>query len=540
ENAERRALQQRFMDIIDFLPDPTFVIDEHKRVIAWSKACEAMTGVKKDQVIGQGDYAYAEALFGQRRPILIDLLDQFDSSVEASYTLLYRMEDRICGEFFLSDPGGGQKKYLWGVASPLYDQEGRRSGAIEAIRNITERRQAEEKIRLLNEDLRRHAETLELRVAERMAELTAVNEEQRAIFESAGAGILLITGRVIQRCNRKFEEITGYSQGELIGQSARILYQDEESFTGLTREVYNQLTRGEVCCKEQQIVRKDGSLFWARLRLCACDVHVPFGGMVGIFEDITAEREAKEQLCQALENAQEADRAKSVFLASISHELRTPLNSIIGFVGAILQELAGPLNPEQCKQLGMVRKSARHLLALINDVLDISKINAGELELDCRSFSLKGSIEKVVKLIAPLAEQKGIELRMVIDGEIEEIVGDQRRLEQVMLNLLNNAVKFTEKGRVSIACRRDDDGYSLAVTDTGIGMPADKMPNLFTPFYQIDSGLARKHEGTGLGLSICKKIVDMMGGTITVASEWGQGSIFTVRLPGRTQGVRSE
>ncbi|MDD2467383.1 MAG: ATP-binding protein [Desulfobulbus sp.] len=210
---------------------------------------------------------------------------------------------------------------------------------------------------------------------------------------------------------------------------------------------------------------------------------------------------------------------------------RTPLNSIIGFTGILLQGLAGPLNPEQHKQMSMVQKSSRHLLALINDVLDISKIEAGQLDLANTSFPLTPSIEKIVKLIVPLAEQKGINLEMDIAPEVATIVADQRRLEQVILNLLGNAVKFTEKEGVRIACQVENDQYLLSFFDTGIGMHPEELPNLFQPFHQINLGLARKHEGTGLGLSFCKKPIDLMGGSIDVASQWGQGSTFTSRLP---------
>ena len=237
------------------------------------------------------------------------------------------------------------------------------------------------------------------------------------------------------------------------------------------------------------------------------------------------------ELAGATEKAQAADRIKSAFLATMSHELRTPLNSIIGFTGILLQGLAGPLNMEQQKQMGMVQSSARHLLALINDVLDISKIESGQLTLARDSFDLRASIEKMAKVVSPLAGKKGIDLRMDISGEIGTITSDQRRLEQVILNLINNAVKFTEKGHVAVACRADNGHYRLSVSDTGIGIKPEEIPDLFQPFHQIDAGLTRKHEGTGLGLSISKKIVDMMGGTIDVASRWGEGSTFTVRLP---------
>jgi signal transduction histidine kinase len=243
------------------------------------------------------------------------------------------------------------------------------------------------------------------------------------------------------------------------------------------------------------------------------------------------------ELATAVEAAQAADRIKSAFLATMSHELRTPLNSIIGFTGIMLQGLAGPLNPEQQKQMTMVQKSSRHLLALINDVLDISKIEAGQLDIALTSFDLSASIEKMVRLVSPLADQKGIHLQVDIAPDVGMITTDQRRLEQVILNLLSNAVKFTEKGHVSVVCRAENDHYFLSLADTGIGMQPEEIIKIFQPFHQIDTGLARKHDGTGLGLSICKKIIDIMGGYIGVESQWGQGSTFTVHIPRLPKGL---
>lgn len=239
-------------------------------------------------------------------------------------------------------------------------------------------------------------------------------------------------------------------------------------------------------------------------------------------------------LAAAMEKAQESDRLKSTFLATMSHELRTPLNSIIGFTGILLQKLAGPLNEEQQKQLGMVQTSARHLLALINEVLDISKIEAGQLELSSETFELKGTIEKVVALVAPQADKKGIALQLEIAPEVAAVTTDQRRLEQVILNLLTNAVKFTEQGFVRLSCVFENDQYCLAVTDTGIGIKPEELTGLFQPFHQVDTGLSRKREGTGLGLSISKKLLAMLGGRIEVQSRWGEGSVFTICFPQQT------
>jgi PAS domain S-box-containing protein len=238
----------------------------------------------------------------------------------------------------------------------------------------------------------------------------------------------------------------------------------------------------------------------------------------------------------AKERAEQADRIKSAFLATMSHELRTPLNSIIGFTGIMLQGLAGPLNPEQQKQMTMVQNSSRHLLSLINDVLDISKIEAGQLDLSYESFDLRASIEKMIKLIIPQVDKKGLDIHVDLPDSQAMVTSDQRRMEQVILNLLNNAVKFTDQGNVSVVCRAEKDDFILSFSDTGIGIKEEDLPDLFQPFTQIDTGLARKREGTGLGLSICKRILDIMGGTIAVESTLGRGSTFTVRLPLKIRG----
>jgi PAS domain S-box-containing protein len=236
------------------------------------------------------------------------------------------------------------------------------------------------------------------------------------------------------------------------------------------------------------------------------------------------------ELEEAKERAEEADRLKSAFLATMSHELRTPLNSIIGFTGILLMGLVGPLNPEQEKQLNMVQDSARHLLELINDVLDISKIEAGRIELVSESFDIRDAIGKSIEKIAPMALKKGLGVKTTLaTGGI--VIGDRRRVEQILINLLTNAVKFTDQGEVRVNSRVENGQIILSIEDTGIGIQPKDMETLFKPFRQVDSGLTRQYEGTGLGLSISQRLTEAMGGAIRAESEWGKGSRFLLTLP---------
>jgi PAS domain S-box-containing protein len=249
-----------------------------------------------------------------------------------------------------------------------------------------------------------------------------------------------------------------------------------------------------------------------------------------------AQRTADLQI--ALARAKAADQTKSAFLATMSHELRTPLNSIIGFSGIMLQELAGELNAEQKKQLGMVRGSARHLLDLINDVLDISKIEAGGLDVSFKAFDIKASIERLVASITPMAEKKRLALSAELKNLPRDFISDQRRVEQMLLNLLSNAVKFTEKGTVKLSAEISSGvaGWVgpvllVRIEDTGIGIQAEHLPTIFQAFRQIDTGISRLREGTGLGLAICRRLADRLGGDIQAESEFGRGSAFTLVLP---------
>lgn len=259
--------------------------------------------------------------------------------------------------------------------------------------------------------------------------------------------------------------------------------------------------------------------------------------------------ERTHELQVATERAESADRIKSAFLATMSHELRTPLNSIIGFTGILLQGLAGALNAEQGKQLGMVQNSARHLLELINDILDISKIEAGQFEVRVAEFDLAASLTRVLESVRPLAAKKGLALTSIVPPQLPPLHSDRRRVEQVLLNLLNNALKFTDHGEVTLNVEivpetNVDSGQPeqivrIAVVDTGIGIRAEDVGALFQPFRQLDSGLHRQHGGTGLGLAICRRLAELLDGKVSVDSAEGQGSTFTFELPVRPRSEKS-
>lgn len=390
-----------------------------------------------------------------------------------------------------------------------------------------------------------HAAELELRVARRTREIENLSAFLQEIIDHIPNAIFYKGPDLRFRgCNVAYERTFGISRRDFIGKSVLDLEYlppaDREAFQN---EDAGMLAAGATLSREAVIPFADGRDHHTLYSVSGFhDANGVPVGLVGVIVDITPLKEAEAALREATLRAESADRLKSAFLATMSHELRTPLNSIIGFTGIVLQGLAGPLNDEQQKQLGMVRDSARHLLALINDVLDISKIEAGELKVAREPFDAAASARKVLDIVRPLAEKKGLNLVATLPATPVDMIGDARRVEQILLNLIGNAIKFTEAGEVRLTLELppgqtdaspepSTPAIRLRIADTGIGIQPEEMALLFTPFRQIDSALSRKHEGTGLGLAICRRLADLMGGRIEAESRWQEGSTFTVTLP---------
>ena len=252
------------------------------------------------------------------------------------------------------------------------------------------------------------------------------------------------------------------------------------------------------------------------------------GGIVTVYVDITDLKSAEVDMAQARDEAEAANRAKSEFLANMSHEIRTPLNGVLGMAQVIAMD---ELSPLQRERLGVVRSSGESLLSLLNDVLDLSKIEAGKLTIECIDFDLAQEIQAVLAQNRALAANKGLAIEAVIDGAEGLYQGDPYRIRQIIQNLVSNAIKFTDSGSISVTASADAEGLKIKVLDTGMGIPPDKIDTIFQKFRQVDESTTRRFGGTGLGLSICRELAQAMGGDVSVQSREGEGSIFTLALP---------
>lgn len=349
------------------------------------------------------------------------------------------------------------------------------------------------------------------------------------------------------KSNPAFESLMGIKESELIGKTDFDLFPPEMANHSHEKDL-EAIAKGEKTRDEETYPdRKGQKRIFDIIRAPMYDSEGKLIGVLSIGRDITERKRTAELLKNysfqleetvksrtadleaSKERAESADKLKSDFLSNVSHELRTPLNSIIGFTGILLNRMAGPLNEEQEKQLNMVKASGKHLLALINDILDLSKIESERFILNAETINMQSLIEEVVEQHLPI--DKDVSLNFEQTPEIIEIQSDRQRVKQVLINLVSNGLKFTESGSVNIHCFREIDTVVVEISDTGIGIEEENLDKIFNQFFQIETQYSSKFPGTGLGLSICRKIMELLHGTITVKSKVGIGSVFTCTFP---------
>ena len=379
------------------------------------------------------------------------------------------------------------------------------------VRDITSRKKAEEKLK----------SSLDL---------------QEAIFKNSLVGILYLEGgRYIAKANDKLCQIIGYSREEIIGQSAEIFHLSKKHFLEFGKKYFSHLSKEEVVDVEYQMKRKDGKIIWVRFSGKALHFGNPDKGVIWACEDITEQHQIIKELIRSRENADRANKAKSVFLANMSHEIRTPMNAVIGFAQLLDKTIT---DKKQKSYIKNILSAGNSLLTLINDILDISKIEAGKMEIRKREMRPRSLFEEIISIFKLKLEENKIKFITDIDEKLpEKIILDETKLRQILFNIIGNAVKFTENGSVEFTVKtnksKDQNNFLdliIVVKDTGIGIPESSLESIFEFFKQHDEHDSRKYGGSGLGLTITKRLVEMMNGKISVESKLGQGSMFTILL----------
>ena len=354
-----------------------------------------------------------------------------------------------------------------------------------------------------------------------------------------------LEGRV-SSWNGGAERLFGYSESEILGREADVLFTIEDRLLGVPRQELDRVEATGRADDERWYLRQDGAKFFASGMVTAVrDDEGTLLGYTKVARDITESKRAEAELLAAKEAAEVANRAKSSFLANMSHELRTPLNAIIGYSEMLEEEARDQGVGEFVPDLERIHSAGKHLLGLINDVLDLSKIEAGRMELYLETFDVADLVRNALATIEHQAANRGNTLRVESLDALGSMHADQTKVRQALLNLLSNAAKFTEGGTITLKGGRDlePDGSEwivLEVSDDGIGMSREELTRLFRPFVQADASTTRRYGGTGLGLTISRRFCEMMGGEITVRSESGRGSAFTIRLPADVEARRPD
>jgi PAS domain S-box-containing protein len=506
-------IESRFRELLEAAPDAIIEVDSEGRILLLNLATERLFGYPRDELLGQ-----------PVETLVPDVVRANHGQHRANYRNHPVTRPMGSGLELHGRRKDGSSVPVEISLSPVKSEEGFRVTAV--IRDITLRKRAEEKQREAEQRFRLMIEAV------RDYAIFTLDSEGRVASWNAGA-----------------QRIKQYAAEEIIGKHFSIFYLPEDRATkpAIELEVVREAGKFE---EEGWRVRKDGSQFWAHAVITA--VHNPAGEIVGfskVTRDLTDRKQAEDQLRVAHENyihelelrnreAERANRLKSEFLASMSHELRTPLHTIIGFTELLTEELEGPLNPKQRRFMNHIHTDSLHLLSLINDVLDISKIESGRIQLRPEAFDIAGVVQEMLTSLRPQAAAKSI----VIETDIlvpTTIFADRLRVKQILFNLLSNALKFTpEGGKVRVEARLGDSFIEISVRDTGIGIPKEQHQAVFDKFYQVGATTKGVREGTGLGLAITKALVEEHGGRIWLDSEPGKGSRFTFSIVVQKIGAR--